>query len=59
LGIEPTATPEEIRRAYKILALEFHPDKGGSADKMVQLNLIKEILLDPSKRREYDRSIGL
>ncbi|HNW05688.1 MAG TPA: J domain-containing protein [archaeon] len=59
LGVKSTATPEEIRRAYKALALRLHPDKGGSAENMIILNLIKETLLDPSKRREYNQSIGV
>lgn len=59
LNIKPTATPEEIRAAYKELAKKFHPDKGGSADKMIKLNEIKDTLLNPLKRREYNQSIGV
>src|SRR3954469_21077375 len=38
LGVPPTATPEEIRRAYLALARRHHPDAGGSADEMRRLN---------------------
>jgi hypothetical protein len=38
LGIPPTASPQEIRRAYLTLARRHHPDAGGSADEMRRLN---------------------
>jgi len=44
LGVEPDASPEEIRRAYKRKALENHPDRGGDPVKMVEVNVAKEIL---------------
>jgi len=38
LGVPPSATPEEIRRAYLALARLHHPDAGGNADEMRRLN---------------------
>lgn len=46
LGFPPNATPspEEISKAYKVKALENHPDRGGDAAKMVEINVAKDIL---------------
>lgn len=56
LGISKTATPEEIKKAYRRLAHEHHPDKGqGDADKFKQINEAYQVLSDPDKRANYDR----
>jgi len=59
LGVDRTATPDEIKRAYRKLALKYHPDKtkGDKAaeDKFKQLNTAYQILSDPEKRRQYDQ----
>jgi DnaJ-domain-containing protein 1 len=39
LGIRPGATREEIRSAYRSLAMQHHPDHGGSVEKMREINL--------------------
>ena len=39
LGLEPTATAEEVKFSYRLLAAEAHPDKGGSAQEFTRLNL--------------------
>lgn len=58
LGVSVTATPEEIKRAYRKLALQYHPDRNnGSAsaeDKFKQAADAYEILSDEKKRRDYD-----
>jgi len=58
LGVSRNATPEEIRKAYKKLCLEFHPDKNGGNDfyteKFKDINNAYEILGDAVKRGEYD-----
>jgi hypothetical protein len=42
LGVAPTCTREEAKAAYRRLASEHHPDRGGSADKMAELNAAHE-----------------
>ena len=54
LGISKTADTEEIRKAYKTLAREHHPDKGGDPEKFKELSQAHEILCDDGKRRHYD-----
>lgn len=55
LGVSPTATQDEIKTAYRKLALKHHPDKGGDADKFKEINAANEVLSDPEKRKTYDR----
>jgi len=63
LGVEINATAEEILKAYKVMAKEYHPDKNGgtkvSNDMMAYLTLAKDSLIDPVKRLEYDYLIGV
>lgn len=55
LGLQRTATQEEIKAAYRRLALIHHPDKpGGDAEKFRLLQQAYETLSDPAKRRAYD-----
>jgi DnaJ family protein A protein 2 len=54
LGVNRGADTEEIRKAYKALAREHHPDKGGDPEKFKELSQAHEILSDDSKRRNYD-----
>ena len=64
LGVSPSATQDEIRRAYHGLARRHHPDANpGQSDpsrrlKMAEINAAWEVLGNPEKRRAYDRSIG-
>jgi len=62
LGLEPTASPAELRAAYKRLARLLHPDQQTDEElrflaerQMKRLNHIFEILMDPVQRRAYDR----
>ena len=62
LGVAPTATPEEIRKAFFELVKKWHPDKNSSnqeeATKKTQaINEAHEILSDPNKRSEYDKKL--
>lgn len=58
LGVDRTATPAEIKRAYRAIARECHPDIVGSdADQLARFQTATEaydVLSDPMKRRIYD-----
>ena len=54
LGIANTAGPEEIKKAYRKLASQHHPDKGGDTAKFQQIEEAYRILSDPQRRAEFD-----
>ena len=54
LGVPQNAGPEDIKKAYRKLALQHHPDKGGDTAKFQQVEEAYRILSDPQKRAEYD-----
>lgn len=54
LGVEPTATADEIRTAYRFATRRSHPDLGGDAEKMAAINRAYEVLSDPARRAAYD-----
>jgi len=59
LGVKPGATPDEIRKAYRKLAKEFHPDlnpgKPAAEARFKAVAAANNILSDPDKRARYDR----
>ncbi len=56
LGVEKTATTEDIKKSYRKLAHRYHPDKkGGDEEKFKQLNEAYQILGDDNKRAQYDQ----
>lgn len=54
LGVTKTATPEEIKRAYRKLAAQHHPDRGGDTAKFQEVQAAYDTLSDPNKRAGYD-----
>jgi molecular chaperone DnaJ len=58
LGVARTDNEEEIRKAFRKKAMEFHPDRNkseGAEDKFKEINEAYQVLSDPKKRAQYDR----
>ena len=55
LGVNKNASETELKKAYKKKAMQYHPDKGGDANKFQQINEAYETLKDPQKKTNYDR----
>ena len=56
LQVHPQADPDVLRAAYRVLARKYHPDHGGDARKMIDLNDAWSVLGDPDRRAVYDAS---
>lgn len=54
LGVQPTATLQEIRLKFRQLVITEHPEKGGDPKKFAKLNKAYGVLSDQEKRRQYD-----
>lgn len=55
LGVSRTATQDEIKKAFRTLAMQHHPDKGGDLAKFQEITNAYETLSDANKRAAYDR----
>lgn len=59
LGVRPSASTEEIKLAFKRLAIKYHPDKNAGSvaaeEKFKEINSAYQILSDPHRKAEYDR----
>lgn len=62
LGVDQKATPEEIRTAYRRIAMECHPDRTQnnpeSAERFKVISQAYEVLANPEMRAEYDRMVA-
>ena len=54
LGIARSASADEIKRAYRRLASQHHPDKGGNKERFQEIQEAYAVLGDDSKKQEYD-----
>lgn len=54
LGVAKNATPDEIKKAYRKLASQHHPDKGGDKAKFQEIQAAYDTLSTPEKRQQYD-----
>ena len=54
LGVARTATDDEIKRAYRKLASQHHPDKGGDKAQFQAVQEAYSVLSDAQRRQEYD-----
>jgi molecular chaperone DnaJ len=59
LGVSPTASDEEIKKAYRKLAMQYHPDRNGGAkeaeERFKEITEAYDVLRDSTKRATYDR----
>jgi molecular chaperone DnaJ len=55
LGVGKGASPDEIKKSYRRLAVQHHPDRGGDEAKFREVSEAYEVLKDDSKRKRYDQ----
>ncbi|MBM3956859.1 MAG: J domain-containing protein, partial [Gemmatimonadetes bacterium] len=58
LQLPRNATPEDIRKAFRRLALKYHPDRnksGDASERFKEINEAYQVLSDPQRKAAYDR----
>ncbi|MFM8301293.1 MAG: DnaJ domain-containing protein, partial [Gemmatimonadota bacterium] len=59
LGVDKTASDDDIKKAYRKLAMQYHPDRNGGSkeaeEKFKEITEAYDVLRDPQKRAAYDR----
>lgn len=58
LGVGRKASPADIKKAYRRLAMLHHPDRGGDENKFKEVTEAYDVLSDPNKKRKLDRKFG-
>ena len=58
LGINRSASQEEIKQAYRRMAKQHHPDRGGDTAQFQKIEEAYRILSDPQKKQDYDSPAG-
>ena len=54
LGVNENVTPDELKKAYRKLASQHHPDKGGDTKRFQEIQTAYDTISDPNKRQQYD-----
>lgn len=54
LDVDKKSSQDDIKRAYRRLAMKHHPDRGGNSEKFAQINQAYDVLKDPVRRNQYD-----
>lgn len=61
LGIAPNATPDDIKKRYRAMAMRFHPDRNSDEGAQARFNAIQkayEVLSDAQLRADYDQKFN-
>src|SRR5436190_14817293 len=63
LGVDKKASPDEIKKAYRKLARQYHPDRNAgdkaAEERFKEIQQANDILSDPEKRKRYDSGGGI
>jgi molecular chaperone DnaJ len=54
LGVDKQASADDIKRAFRKLAMQHHPDRGGNEAQFKEIQAAYDVLGDPQRRAEYD-----